>query len=95
MSCAVAKRVHMIVTGVVQGVGFRMYAQRQARSLGLHGYVRNLPGGQVEMVAEGDDDAVDRLIAWSRVGPPSADVDDVRVTYAGPTGAFVGFDIRG
>jgi acylphosphatase len=84
----------MIITGVVQGVGFRMYAQRQARSLGLRGHVRNLPGGDVEMVAEGDDDTVERLIAWARVGPPSADVDDVRVTYEKPTREFTGFDIR-
>jgi acylphosphatase len=94
MSGAVAKRAHMIVTGVVQGVGFRMYAQRQARSLGLHGYVRNLPSGQVEIVAEGDDVAVGRLIAWARVGPPSAQVDDVRVQYAELTGESAGFDIR-
>jgi len=94
MSCAVAKRAHIIVTGVVHGVGFRMYAQRQARSLGLGGYVRNLPDGAVEMVAEGDDDAVERLIAWARVGPPSAEVDDVRVTYEKPSEGFGGFDIR-
>lgn len=94
MSCAVAKRAHMIVTGVVQGVGFRMYAQRQARSLGLHGYVRNLPSGQVEMVAEGDDVAVERLIDWARVGPPSAQVDDVRVQYGELTGESAGFDIE-
>jgi acylphosphatase len=93
MSCVVAKRAHIILTGVVQGVGFRMYAQRQARSLGLRGYVRNLPDGGVEMVAEGDDAAVERLIAWARVGPPSAEVDDVRVTYQ-PTEGFGGFDIR-
>jgi acylphosphatase len=84
----------MIVAGVVQGVGFRMYAQRQARSLGLGGYVRNLPGGEVEIVAEGDHAAVERLIAWARVGPPSAEVDAVRVTEEKPTGEFIGFDIR-
>ena len=85
----------MIVSGVVQGVGFRMYAQRQARSLGLRGYVRNLPSGEVEIVAEGDADAIEKLIAWARIGPPAADVEDVRVTYADATGGLGGFDIRG
>jgi len=85
----------MIVSGMVQGVGFRMYAQRQARSLGVCGYVKNLPGGEVEVVAEADDSAIQRLIAWARVGPPSAEVEDIRVTDAEPTGEFVGFDIRG
>ena len=85
----------MIVTGVVQGVGFRMYAQRQARSLGLRGYVRNLPGGEVEIVAEGDDHALKKLIAWARIGPPSAEVEDMRVTYVEPSDEFVGFDIHG
>jgi acylphosphatase len=94
MSCPATKRAHLIISGVVQGVGFRMYAQRQARSLGLGGYVRNLPGGEVEIVAEGDAGAVERLITWAHVGPPSAEVDDARVTYAEPTGEFVGFDIR-
>ena len=94
MTRAVTKRAHIIVSGVVQGVGFRMYAQRQGRSLGLGGFVRNLPSGEVEMVAEGDADTLEKLIDWARVGPPSADVDDVRVTYTEPTGDFAGFDIR-
>jgi acylphosphatase len=85
----------MIVTGVVQGVGFRMYAQRQARSLGLRGYVRNRQGGEVEIVAEGDDHSLEKLIAWARVGPPSSEVEDVRVTYVEPSDEFFGFDIHG
>jgi acylphosphatase len=84
----------VVVSGIVQGVGFRMYAQRQARALGLYGYVRNLAGGEVELVAEGDRDAVERLIAWARVGPPSADVNEVRVTDEPSTEEFTGFDIR-
>jgi acylphosphatase len=84
----------VVVSGIVQGVGFRMYAQRQARALGLYGYVRNLAFGEVELVAEGDRDAVERLIAWARVGPPSADVNEVRVTDEPSTEEFTGFDIR-
>jgi acylphosphatase len=88
------KQAHMIVRGVVQGVGFRMYAQREARSHGLRGYVRNLPSGEVEIVAEGDRAAIERLATWARAGPPAADVEDVRVTYAEPTGTFADFGIR-
>src|SRR5262249_33229848 len=94
VSVAVSRRARVIVTGIVQGVGFRMYAQRQARSLGVGGYVRNLPGGEVEMVTEGDREAVERLIAWAHVGPPSAEIDAVRVTEEKPTEEFIGFDIR-
>ena len=88
------KRVRLTVSGVVQGVGFRMYAQREARHLGLTGFVRNLPGGEVEIVAEGDPAAVDRLTAWARQGLPAARVERVEVEPAEPTGGFDGFDVR-
>jgi acylphosphatase len=88
------KRVRLTVTGVVQGVGFRMYAQREARHLGLGGFVRNLPGGEVEIVAEGESAVVDRLTAWARQGPPAARVERVEVEPGEPTGAFDGFDVR-
>ena len=88
------KRVRLTVSGVVQGVGFRMYAQREARQLGLAGFVRNLPGGEVEIVAEGESAAVDRLTAWARQGPPAARVERVEVEPGEPTGEFGGFDVR-
>lgn len=88
------KRVRLTVTGVVQGVGFRMYAQREARHLGLTGFVRNRPGGEVEIVAEGDGAAVDRIIAWAHQGPPAARVERVETEAAEPTGEFDGFDVR-
>jgi acylphosphatase len=87
-------RVRITVRGVVQGVGFRMYTHREARRLGLGGYVRNLPDGSVEIVAEGPADAVARLIAWAKHGPPSAVVDDVNVKDAEPTGEFDDFGVR-
>ena len=88
------KRVRMIVRGNVQGVGFRMYSEREAARLGLGGYVRNLSTGDVEIVAEGRTDAVDRLIAWSKYGPPAARVEDVDVTEQDATGEFSDFGIR-
>jgi acylphosphatase len=88
------KRVRLTVSGVVQGVGFRMYAQREARHLGLTGFVRNLPGGEVEIVAEGDATAVDRLVAWAHQGPPAARVERVEVEPGEPAGDFDGFDVR-
>jgi acylphosphatase len=89
-----SKRVHLTVSGVVQGVGFRAYAQQTARALGVRGYVRNLANGDVEIVAEGEGEQLERLIKWARHGPPAAEVEDVTVTYSEPTGAFSGFDIR-
>jgi acylphosphatase len=88
------RRVTIIVRGVVQGVGFRMYTKWEADRLGLRGYVRNRPDGSVEIVAEGNAAAVDRLIAWAKHGPPAAAVEDVEATGGEPTAEFLKFDIR-
>ena len=69
--------VKMRITGQVQGVFFRAWAAEQARALGLSGWVRNRVDGSVELLAAGDPDKVDRLIALCRTGPPSAQVDHV------------------
>ena len=70
-----AARFH--VSGRVQGVSFRYYAQQQARKLRLAGYARNLDDGRVEVLAVGDDDAIAQLGEWLRRGPSLARVDDV------------------
>lgn len=70
-------RVHAVIHGTVQGVFFRASAQNEARKLDLIGYVRNLPDGTVELEAQGDAAAVDRLIDWCWQGPPDADVTRV------------------
>ena len=75
-----------MVSGRVQGVCFRAYAQEEAFSLGLAGWVRNLPEGEVEIEAEGPRGAVERLVAWSGHGPPSAYVAGVNVTWLEPQG---------
>lgn len=83
---------HLVITGRVQGVGFRFYMQRKARELGLTGWVRNCRDGSVEAVIQGTPGAVETMIAWARRGPPSAVVADVRVTDA--SGEYSAFEAR-
>lgn len=86
------KAIQARVTGRVQGVSFRWYAQERARSLGVSGWVRNEPDGSVLLHAEGDDEAVDSLVEWCRQGPSMAKVANVAVREATPSGA-TSFDI--
>jgi len=83
---------HLLITGRVQGVGFRFYMQRKARELGLTGWVRNCRDGSVEAVIQGTSEAVETMIAWARRGPPSAVVAEVRVSEA--SGDFTTFEAR-
>ena len=88
------KRVHVLVRGVVQGVGFRTFVRRHARKLGVKGFVRNLPDGfTVEIVAEGPDDAIEQLISIVRKGPPGAIVEDIDIEYEEPRNEFNDFEI--
>ena len=82
-----------MVTGTVQGVGFRWFVQRVACSSGLTGYVRNLPNGSVEMVAEGDEQALVRLVEALQNGPPGARVSNVTVAWSDAQNEFVDFRI--
>lgn len=83
---------HLRIRGRVQGVGFRMYMQREAQRRGLAGWVRNRQDGSVEAVAQGPREAVDTLVEWARRGPPSARVTDVQVSAA--SGSYTGFEMR-
>ena len=87
-------RARLIVSGLVQGVAFRAATMDEARRLGLSGWVRNLPDGRVEAEAEGDRAAVEALVAWCRVGPPAARVEDVSVTWSAQGGSLGPFAIR-
>lgn len=87
-------RAHIIVHGIVQGVFFRYTTQREAQGLGLTGWVKNLPDGGVEIVCEGDKEAVDKLVQWSRSGPRGAFVEGADVSWENYTGGFLTFEIR-
>jgi acylphosphatase len=85
---------HFLVSGRVQGVGFRYFTQAAAVREGIHGWVRNLPDGRVEAAAEGEADAVERFERALRHGPPGAHVDGVDVEAELPGGRETGFFVR-
>jgi acylphosphatase len=87
-------RAHIIVHGIVQGVFFRYHTQQEAQGLGLTGWVRNLPDGNVEILCEGDGEAVEKLVRWSRTGPSGAFVEGTDVSFEEYTGGFPTFAIR-
>ena len=70
------------ISGRVQGVGFRDWTQRKAADHGLSGWVRNLPGGEVEALFSGPPEAVDKMLTAARRGPQLARVDDVKIVDA-------------
>lgn len=70
----------LIISGRVQGVGYRFYMQRKARELAVTGWVRNRRDGTVEAMVQGSTEAVDAMTAWARRGPPSAMVAEVRLS---------------
>lgn len=87
-------RVAATVSGQVQGVGFRWFIAREARQLGLVGWVANAADGSVRFEAEGERASIDRLLELARNGPPGARVEHVSVTAIEPLGREPGFGIR-
>jgi acylphosphatase len=75
-------------------VWYRASTERQARALGLAGWVRNRPDGSVEALAEGPRDAVERLVAWCQEGPPAAQVTSVDVSWDEARGDLMPFGVR-
>lgn len=86
-------RVHVVVSGRVQGVWYRQSCRERAEAADLAGWVRNLPDGTVEAVLEGERSAVEAVLAWMSTGPPGATVTDLRVENEAPT-ADTGFSVR-
>ncbi|HEV7183407.1 MAG TPA: acylphosphatase [Leifsonia sp.] len=79
-------RRHAIVSGRVQGVGFRWSAREFARRLGVSGFARNRVDGTVEVEVEGETEAVERMLGWLRTGPPGCRVDSVKISDLAPLG---------
>lgn len=87
-------RVDARVTGVVHGVGYRYFVLREAKALGLVGWVANESDGSVQCVAEGPRDRLETLLDRLRQGPPAALVENVSAAWMPSTGAFVSFGVR-
>lgn len=88
------KRLSARIHGRVQGVGFRFFVIDAARELGVVGYVRNTSDGGVEVVAEGEEGLLARLLGLLREGPRAAHVTHVDVSWEAPTGAYDRFSVK-
>ena len=88
------QRAEIVVSGLVQGVGYRFFAERQGRRYGLNGFCRNLPDGTVEVVVEGDYGLICSYIEDLRRGPMSAAVGGVKVKWGDCRDEFDDFRIR-
>lgn len=86
--------VQVMVYGLVQNVFFRDFTLGRARELGLNGYVRNLPGGAVEVAAEGEKKKLEELITHLKVGPPRAEVEKVETNWSRHSNQYTGFSVR-
>ncbi|MFA6233583.1 MAG: acylphosphatase [Bacteroidota bacterium] len=89
------KTMHVVISGLVQGVGFRYFAMQKAREFGIRGYVRNLYSGEVEVIAQAEEGALDMLMRDLRIGPRSAHVNAVRMVWQEDDEMYNSFDIRG
>ena len=87
-------RVHIFVSGVVQGVCFRFYTQKKASRLGLCGWVRNCSDGRVEIEAQGKKSEVEKLANWCYQGPSSAEVTRVDIEWINSVSNPIPFHIR-
>ena len=90
----VQKRVHLFVTGRVQGVFFRQATKVIAIKNNVTGWVRNLDDGRVEILIEGDDKCIDSVIAWCDCGPANSRVDDIQINNENYLGNFKNFEVR-
>ena len=87
------QRIHIFVTGKVQGVFFRQTLKVMAKKNDVFGWVRNLKDGRVEAILEGDDVNVNRIIEWAHAGPANARVEDVEIQNESHVGEFSKFDV--
>lgn len=88
------RRIHVFVSGRVQGVAFRWVTSDVAHNLGVKGWARNLRDGRVEVVAEGDESILTEFLEFLQRGPRYARVENIQVEWSEGTGEFAKFDIR-
>jgi acylphosphatase len=88
------KRIRVYISGLVQGVSFRAATKQAASGLNLTGWVRNREDGRVEAVFEGEDAAVEKMLAWCKAGPRAARVENVTTAPEHYTGGFKDFNIK-
>ena len=88
------QQIYVIISGQVQNVGFRYSTRQRAESLGLTGFVRNLPDRDVEVVAQGKKEDLDKMAEWLKKGPSSAVVRDAKIEWVKPTKIYECFSIE-
>ena len=87
-------KVHIFVSGLVQGVFFRSETENKAKELDLFGWVRNLADDRVEILAEGEKEKLEKLIEWTKKGSDSAKVDGLEIDWQEYKGEFRDFETR-
>jgi len=87
-------RVHIFVSGKVQGVFFRENTRKKAAEFGLSGFIKNLQNGKVEAIFEGDKEQIEKIIQWIKKGPEMAQVEDIEIDWQNYQGEFRNFEIR-
>ena len=85
--------MHIIVSGMVQGVFFRAFVKKNADMLGIKGWVKNIYENQVEIVAEGKEEQLEKLVSKARKGSPASRVEKIDIKQEPAKGGFKGFDI--
>ena len=87
-------RVHVVISGRVQGVWFRASTRDKAQQLGLTGWVKNTSEGNVEAVFEGEEKLINEMLDWCHHGPPMAEVENVEIKKRRPSNDSDGFSIK-
>jgi len=86
-------KVYLLLSGQVQGVFFRASTRVKAKNLRISGWVKNLPDGKVEIVAEGEKEKLEELISWARKGPITAKVENIEIEWQEYLGEFDSFEV--
>ena len=88
------QEIHAIITGHVQGVGYRFYARNQAHKLGIKGWVKNLDNEDVEVLAQGSRDILEQFIRFLKKGPELSQIDNIDINWQNPSIIYDGFNIE-